>query len=172
MTLSLTDYIGAFSQNENLAAIAGIGRGIEREALRILPEGKLSDHGHYRQLGSALTHGQITTDYSETLLEFITPVSFSPEQTIAQLQDIQKYTLSVIGDELLWPLSMPCFVDNEDNIPLAQYGTSNVGRMKTTYRQGLKNRYGSMMQVISGIHFNFSFSEDFWTTLKLSLIHI
>ena len=162
MTLSLTDYIGAFSQSENLAAVAGIGRGIEREALRILPEGKLSEHGHYHQLGSALTHGQITTDYSETLLEFITPVSYSPEQAIAQLQDIQKYTFENIEGELLWPMSMPCFVNDAEKIPLAQYGSSNIGKMKTVYRQGLKNRYGSMMQVISGIHFNFSFSQDFW----------
>lgn len=162
MTLSLTGYIGAFSQTENLAAVAGIGRGIEREALRILPEGKLSEHGHYHQLGSALTHGQITTDYSETLLEFITPVSHSPEQAIAQLQDIQKYTFAHIEGELLWPMSMPCFVNDAEKIPLAQYGSSNIGKMKTVYRQGLKNRYGSMMQVISGIHFNFSFSQDFW----------
>jgi len=162
LTLSLTDYIGAFSQSENLAAVAGIGRGIEREALRILPEGKLSEQGHYHQLGSALTHGQITTDYSETLLEFITPVSHSPEQAIGQLQDIQKYTFDNIEGELLWPMSMPCFVDDAEQIPLAQYGSSNIGRMKTVYRQGLKNRYGSMMQVISGIHFNFSFSQDFW----------
>lgn len=90
MTLSLNDYIDAFNQEENLKALAGIGRGIEREALRILPEGKLSEQGHYSKLGAALTHGEITTDYSETLLEFITPVSHSPEQTIAQLQDIQK----------------------------------------------------------------------------------
>lgn len=162
MTLSLTDYIDAFSQHENLAAVSGIGRGIEREALRILPEGKLSEHGHYYQLGSALTHGQITTDYSETLLEFITPVSHSPEQAIAQLQDIQKYTFDNIEGELLWPMSMPCFVSDADKVPLAQYGNSNIGKMKTVYRQGLKNRYGSMMQVISGIHFNFSFSQDFW----------
>jgi len=162
LTLSLTDYIGAFSHSENLAAVAGIGRGIEREALRILPEGKLSGHGHYYQLGSALTHGQITTDYSETLLEFITPVSHSPEQAIAQLQDIQKYTFENIEGELLWPMSMPCFVNDAEKIPLAQYGNSNIGKMKTVYRQGLKNRYGSMMQVISGIHFNFSFSQDFW----------
>ncbi len=162
MTLSLTDYIGAFSQNENLAAISGIGRGIEREALRVLPEGKLSEHGHYYNLGSALTHGQITTDYSETLLEFITPVTHSPEQAIAQLQDIQKYTFENIEGELLWPMSMPCFVNDAEKIPLAQYGSSNIGKMKTVYRQGLKNRYGSMMQVISGIHFNFSFSDDFW----------
>jgi len=166
LTLSLTDYISAFSQSENLTAVTGIGRGIEREALRILPEGKLSEHGHYHELGSALTHGQITTDYSETLLEFITPVSHSPEDAIAQLQDIQKYTFDNIKDELLWPMSMPCFVNDAEKIPLAQYGDSNIGKMKTVYRQGLKNRYGSMMQVISGIHFNFSFSTDFWQVQK------
>ncbi len=166
MTNSLNEYLQAFDQEANLSALTGIGRGIEREALRVLPEGKLSEQPHYHQLGSALTHPSITTDYSETLLEFITPVSLSPEQAIAQLQDIQKYTLSNINGELLWPMSMPCFVDDQDKIPLANYGSSNIGKMKTVYRQGLKNRYGSMMQVISGIHFNFSFSNGFWQTLQ------
>ncbi len=166
MTLSLNDYINVFNQNENFKTLADIGRGIEREALRVLPKGKLSDHGHYSQLGSALTHSEITTDYSETLLEFITPVSHSPEDAIAQLQDIQKYTFANIDGELLWPMSMPCFVDDADKVVLAQYGDSNIGKMKTVYRQGLKNRYGSMMQVIAGIHFNFSFSQDFWKILQ------
>ena len=166
MTSTFKKYISAFSEPNNNAALSGIGRGIEREGLRVLSEGKLSDHGHYHQLGAALTHPNITTDYAESLLEFITPVSFSPEQSIAQLQDIQKYTLSQINGELIWPMSMPCFVDDEDKIAIAQYGGSNIGTMKTVYRQGLKNRYGSMMQVISGIHFNFSFSQDFWLVLQ------
>jgi len=162
----LNDYINAFNQDENLKALAEIGRGIERETLRVLPEGKLSQHGHYSKLGSALTHGEITTDYSEALLEFITPVSYSPETAIAQLQDIQKYTFANIEGELLWPMSMPCFVEDADKVPLAQYGDSNIGKMKTVYRQGLKNRYGSMMQVIAGIHFNFSFSQGFWQVMQ------
>jgi glutamate--cysteine ligase len=166
LTLSLHDYINAFNQENNLEALSSTGRGIEREALRVLPEGKLSQHGHYNQLGSALTHGEITTDYSETLLEFITPVSHSPEEAIAQLQDIQKYTFANINGELLWPMSMPCFVDEADKVPLAHYGSSNIGKMKTVYRQGLKNRYGSMMQVIAGIHFNFSFSQNFWNVMQ------
>jgi len=156
----------AFSQDEHLSSLTGIGRGIEREGLRVLPEGRLSLQPHQKSLGSALTHPNITTDYSETLLEFITPVSYEAETTIAQLQDIQKYTLSKIDGELLWPMSMPCFVEDEDKIPLANYGSSNVGQMKTAYRQGLKNRYGSMMQVISGIHFNFSFSQNFWQSMQ------
>jgi len=166
LTLSLNDYIDVFNQNENFKTLAGIGRGIEREALRVLPEGKLSEHDHYSQLGSALTHGEITTDYSETLLEFITPVSHSPEVAIAQLQDIQKFTFANIDGELLWPMSMPCFVDDANKVSLAQYGNSNIGKMKTVYRQGLKNRYGSMMQVIAGIHFNISFSHDFWRIIQ------
>lgn len=166
LTSTFNKYIDAFGKKENNASLSGIGRGIEREGLRVLPEGKLSKKGHYTQLGSALTHPNITTDYSETLLEFITPVSQSPEQSIAQLQDIQKYTLSHIDGELIWPMSMPCFVENDDDISIAQYGSSNIATMKTVYRQGLKNRYGSMMQVIAGIHFNFSFSPNFWDVLK------
>lgn len=168
MTLSLSEYVSIFSNEANLSSLTGFGRGIEREALRVLPEGVLSDKHHDYNLGAALTNPYITTDYSETLLEFITPVNTSPENTIAQLQDIQKFTLNQIDGELLWPLSMPCFVNDADQILLAQYGDSNIGKMKTVYRQGLKNRYGSMMQVISGIHFNFSFSEQFWNVLQQS----
>lgn len=166
MTLSFQQYINTLSDDAHVSSLTGIGRGIEREGLRVRPKGRLSDHGHYHNLGSTLTHPNITTDYAECLLEFITPVSHSPEQAIAQLRDTQKFTFSQINDELIWPMSMPCFVEDDDKIELAQFGNSNVGIMKTVYRQGLKNRYGSMMQVIAGIHFNFSFSDDFWQTLK------
>ncbi|WP_448563491.1 glutamate--cysteine ligase [Thalassotalea ganghwensis] len=162
MSLTYSQLLSAFELDENSNALTHSGYGVEREALRVLAEGKLSQQRHYPGLGAALTHPHITTDYAEPLLEFITPVSHSPEQVISQLEDIQKFTVEQIGEELLWPMSMPCFVEKEDDIELAYYGTSNIGRMKTTYRQGLKNRYGSMMQVIAGVHFNFSFSQKFW----------
>ncbi len=167
MTLSLNEYISAFAQEKHITSLSQFGRGIEREALRVLPEGRLSERPHSEKLGAALTHPNITTDYSETLLEFITPVSHKPETVIAQLEDVQKFTLSQLDGELLWPMSMPCFVEDDDKIPLAQFGKSNIGKMKTVYRQGLKNRYGSMMQVISGIHFNFSFPKSFFQSLQL-----
>ncbi len=166
MTKSLGEYIQAFSSPQYQSSLANISRGIERESLRVKKEGRLSDEPHRYELGAALTHPYITTDYSETLLEFITPVSQSATETISQLRDIQHFAFDQIDGELLWPLSMPCFVDDANKIPLAQYGNSNIGRMKTVYRQGLKNRYGSMMQVIAGIHFNFSFSKEFWQSLK------
>lgn len=167
LTLTLNEYISAFSQDEHLNSFSQFGRGIEREALRVLPQGRLSEREHSPKIGSALTHPNITTDYSETLLEFITPVSQEPEVAIAQLEDVQKFTLSQLDGELLWPMSMPCFVEDDNKIPLAQFGQSNIGKMKNVYRQGLKNRYGSMMQVISGIHFNFSFPRSFFESLQL-----
>jgi glutamate--cysteine ligase len=143
-------------------AITGIRHGIERETLRVKPDGALAQTEHPKALGSALTHPWITTDFSESLLEFITPVSDSVDNTLAQLSDIHRFTSKNIADEQFWPGSMPCFIDDQMQIPFARYGNSNVGRMKTLYRKGLHNRYGSMMQAISGVHFNFSFPEQFW----------
>ena len=143
-------------------AITGIRRGIERETLRVKADGSLALTPHAKALGSALTHPWITTDFSESLLEFITPATDSIDTTLAQLSDIHRFTIRNIAGEQFWAGSMPCFIHNQTEIPFAQYGSSNVGKMKTLYRKGLHNRYGSMMQAISGVHFNFSFSEAFW----------
>ena len=146
-------------------SLVGFGRGVERETLRVKPDGKLSQNPHPYAFGSALCHSSITTDFAESLLEFITPVAKDVDQLFAYLNDIHHYAVKNLEDnETLWPISMPCFVADEDNVELAQYGTSNVGLMKTAYRQGLKNRYGSMMQVIAGVHYNFSLPEAFWAS--------
>jgi glutamate--cysteine ligase len=141
------------------------GRGIERETLRYTPDGSIAMTPHPASLGSALTNKWITTDYAESLMEFITPVSHDIDTLLAQLEDIHHFAQTKIGDERLWPLSMPCYIADENDIELAQYGESNSGRMKTLYREGLKRRYGSLMQIISGVHFNFSFPDSFWDAL-------
>lgn len=162
MSPILQQRLADLSATEHISSIVGIHRGLERECLRIQSNGTLAPTMHAGALGSALTHPMITTDFSESLLEFITPVSRDIDTTLAQLADIHTFTLRQLGEERLWPVSMPCYIAHQDEIQLAQYGRSNVGQMKTLYRQGLKNRYGSMMQAISGVHFNFSFPEDFW----------
>lgn len=162
-TPSLAERIQALQAPERLPAIKGIRRGIERECLRITADGHLAQTPHPASLGSALTHANITTDFSESLMEFITPVSDSVEILLAQLTDIHRYVVRHLDNEQLWPLSMPCLLKGDDHIPLAQYGSSNIGRMKTLYRQGLHHRYGSRMQVIAGVHFNFSMPDSFWS---------
>jgi glutamate--cysteine ligase len=142
------------------------GRGVERETLRYSNDAQLSMAPHPKSLGSALTNEWITTDFSESLLEFITPVSHDIDTLLNQLSDVHHYTQSNLDfGEKLWPMSMPCYVADENDIALAHYGSSNAGRMKTLYREGLKHRYGSLMQIISGVHFNFSFPESFWDQL-------
>jgi len=143
-------------------ALQGIRRGLERETLRVTPEGQLAETGHPETLGSALTHQWITTDFAEALLEFITPVDGDIDHMLAVLRDIHRHVARKLGDERMWPLSMPCYIADGKNIELAQYGRSNIGRLKTLYREGLKNRYGALMQTISGVHYNFSLPLAFW----------
>nr|WP_262500975.1 glutamate--cysteine ligase [Pseudohalioglobus sediminis] len=149
-------------QPEQQDVLRAIGRGIEKESLRVNPDGFLAQTPHPASLGSALTHGSITTDYSEALLEFITPVSTSIDDSLEQLADIHSYVYSQIGDEILWSTSMPCQLGDDKDIPVAQYGSSNVARMKTVYRYGLGHRYGRVMQTIAGIHYNFSMPVSYW----------
>ena len=134
-------------------------RGIEKESLRVTPEGLLADTPHPLALGAALTHPHITTDYSEAQLELITGVHAEPEACLRELQDIHQFTCQALdaqARELLWPASMPARLPEEDHIPIGRYGRSNVGQAKSVYRLGLGWRYGRRMQTISGIHYNWS----------------
>ena len=146
----------------------GMLRGIERESLRMQSNGFLSQKNHPKALGSALTHPHITTDYAEALMEFITTPHGSIEAALNELRDIHTVVHQQLEDgERLWPLSMPCMLDdNEENIRLAQYGTSNIGRFKTLYRHGLGVRYGRRMQTISGVHYNLSFPDQLFEALQ------
>lgn len=152
-----------------LAALSGIQRGIEKEGLRFTPNAQIAQTAHPAALGSTLTHPNITTDYSESLLEFITPKQSSLEDSIGFLTDLHNFTLSNIGDEQVWPASMPCRLQGEESIPIAVYGSSNVGMMKHIYRRGLAVRYGRIMQSIAGIHYNVSLSDDFWHAYQAQL---
>lgn len=139
--------------------LRGMRRGLEKESLRALPDGKLALTPHPAALGSALTHPHITTDYSESQLELITGVHASVDSCLAELREVHQFTvrsLRAIGDEMLWASSMPCGLPTDETIPLGRYGSSNVGRAKSVYRMGLGHRYGRRMQTISGIHYNWS----------------
>jgi len=158
----LQHHLQTLSTPEALQLLQRINRGIEKESLRITPAGKLALTPHPASLGSALTHPSITTDYSEALMEFITPVDSSVENTLKTLDDVHRYVYQQLDGELLWSTSMPCVVSGDDSIPVAKYGSSNVARMKTVYRYGLGHRYGRPMQTIAGIHYNFSMPQQYW----------
>src|SRR5512141_3430436 len=151
---------------ERLASLSpflpALRRGIEKESLRVRPDGRLATTPHPIGLGSALTHPSVTTDFSEAQLELITGVHVSADACLEELRHLHQFVYRQIGDEMLWCASMPCGLPEDQVIPIAQYGRSNVGRAKTVYRTGLAHRYGRRMQLISGVHYNFSLPDDAW----------
>ncbi|MES9874861.1 MAG: glutamate--cysteine ligase [Candidatus Sedimenticola sp. 6PFRAG7] len=151
---------------EGHAGLLGGGAiGLEKESLRVSPEGGIAQTPHPHVLGAALTHPYITTDYSEALTEFITPPFEDVADALDFLRDTQKFVYQSLDDEVFWSTSMPCVLAGGANIPIARYGSSNAGTMKTVYRRGLGHRYGRVMQVIAGVHFNFSLDPEIWPVL-------
>ncbi|KAA0449429.1 MAG: glutamate--cysteine ligase [Candidatus Thioglobus sp.] len=145
------------------ALLKGNLMGLEREGLRVSRKGGISQAPHPKVFGCALTHPNITTDFSESLIELVTPPTGSAKEMLAFLAKTQQYLYYHLPkDQSFWTASMPCVIRGETYIPIAQYGKSNRGQMKTAYRRGLANRYGSTMQTIAGIHFNYSFAPDFF----------
>ena len=152
--------------DNNMQHLLQLGlKGIEKESLRIDRRGVIAQTPHPKTLGSALTHPYITTDYSEALLEFITPPFADVKQTLGYMHQIHQFVYPQLGDEMLLATSMPCGIDGDLSVPIAEYGSSNVGKMKHTYRKGLWHRYGRTMQAIAGIHFNYSVPQALWPML-------
>jgi glutamate--cysteine ligase len=161
----LTRRLALLDDDAHRSLLAQGLRGIERETLRIDKQGRLARTPHPVQLGSALTHPQITTDYAEALLEFITPAEHDISLTLHKLDAIHRAAYAKLGDEMLWSESMPCELPSEDEIEIAYYGKSNLGMLKHVYRRGLALRYGKAMQCIAGIHYNYSLPEKLWQVL-------
>ncbi|MDD5214464.1 MAG: glutamate--cysteine ligase [Methylococcales bacterium] len=150
---------------DNPQLLSGGFKGIEKESLRINAQGLISQANHPYALGSTLTHPQITTDYSEALIELITPPFSDIRDTLKTLENIHQFVYDNLEEEQLLCASMPCGIDGDESIRIAEYGTSNIGRMKHVYRHGLWHRYGRTMQAIAGIHFNYSVPDKLWVFL-------
>jgi glutamate--cysteine ligase len=163
----LEERLARLTADDPGAHLGGGPKGLEKESLRIGPDGRLSARRHPGVLGSPLTHPYITTDFSEALMELVTPPFTETWETLQFLCDLHQFVYENLGDELLWATSMPCIVSGDEKIPLARYGNSNVGRMKTVYRRGLGYRYGRAMQAIAGVHFNYSLPEAFWPAYRI-----
>lgn len=166
MTRIIEERIERLAKTGGPGILTGGLKGIEKESLRVRPDGHLANSPHPADLGSALTNRYITTDFSEALLEFVTPAYANTWEALRVLCEIHQFTYQRLDDELLWATSMPCVMGTDADIPLAQYGHSNVGRMKTIYRNGLSYRYGRKMQAIAGVHFNYSLPQQFWPQFR------
>lgn len=139
--------------------------GLEKENLRVDRTGKLALTPHPPVFGNKLKHPYITTDFSESQVEMITPPLPDISQAIGFLETIHDIVSLELGDELLWPQSIPPILPADQQIPIATY--DDDGREAREYREFLAQKYGPKNQLFSGIHFNFSFSEKLLEMLYL-----
>ncbi len=140
--------------------------GLEKENVRVNSNGDLSLAPHPKALGDKTTHPYITTDFSESQIEMITPPSKSIDEAYYFMENLHDIVSLNIGDEYLWPQSIPPVLPEENKIPIARYDESEKGREAEEYREMLAKKYGKRKQLISGIHYNFSFDDDFLLELK------
>tara|TARA_B100000945_G_C20419272_1_gene616907 strand:+ start:1220 stop:2749 length:1530 start_codon:yes stop_codon:yes gene_type:complete len=152
-----------FSQKSDLKGLIGI----EKESLRIF-DGNISQKTHSEYLGSSLCNKFITTDFADSQLELVTPPFSKNVELFRFLENIQHFAVKNIGDEYLWPFSIPPQNKDQKEVAIAHFGKSNKATFKHVYRNGLAERYGKDMQTISGIHINFSYSDAFWNSIKVN----
>ncbi len=131
--------------------------GLEKESLRVTEDGRFSRTRH-----PFPGEKHIVRDFSENQVEINTGVCDSPE---AAVQELSEYTVKIQNTlsrmkprEYLWPNSNPPYIENEQDIPIAIYDKEEMD--KRIYREYLAVRYGRYKMAFSGIHVNYSFSED------------
>ncbi len=131
--------------------------GLEKESLRVLEDGTLSHTSH-----PFPNDAHIVKDFCENQTEINTSVHTSIEETVKELgyhtERIYNKLRSLAVPEYLWPFSNPPHIENEEDIPVAVFEGQEVS--KSRYREYLSDKYGRYKMTFSGIHVNFSFSED------------
>ncbi len=133
----------------------------------------MSKTPHPEALGSKLTHPHFTTDFAENQIEFVTKPHSTIDKALTELETLHRAFYTLVPGEKLWPHSMP--PPGIKNVSIADFGVSRLGMEKHLYRIGLTKRYPIEMQLISGIHANFSFpgctTEDYLALIRNFLRH-
>lgn len=135
--------------------------GIERETLRVDNQNKLSQTPH--PFGN---DEHITRDFCENQIELVTPVCHSVDEAVEALAELDKRAREKLtkNGESIWLYSNPPHFDSEDDIPIADFTGDHSS--KRAYREVLEQKYGKKLMLFSGIHFNFSFAEEFLRELN------
>lgn len=143
--------------------------GVEKENIRVDKNGVISQTPHPAVFGDKLSHAYITTDFSESQVEMITPPLPSVAEALGFLETIHDIVSIELNDEYLWPQSIPPILPNEEEIPIAQY--AKRGKKEIEYREKIAEKYGRKKQAVSGIHFNISLNETLLQVLYQNTSH-
>ncbi len=129
--------------------------GLERETLRVTSDGALAQTPH------PFDDKMITRDFCENQIELVSPVCSDIDELFDELIRLDKKVRSTLAPnkEYLWFNSNPPHFETENDIPIANFYGDEI--KKREYREKLAKRYGKRLMLYSGIHFNFSFSDEY-----------
>lgn len=130
------------------------GFGLEKENLRVDSKGRLALTKHPKIFDE--NNPYIKRDFSESQVEMVTPICNSIDEVYDFMENLHNIVSTSLENEYLWPQSNPPIIPSDDEIPVAML--KNKDEVK--YRQGLIAKYGAKKQLVSGVHFNFSFNEE------------
>lgn len=133
--------------------------GLEREVLRTTAEGQPATTPH----PFPNEEKQISVDFAESQAELITQPHPDTASALAELTHLQRHLQQAIGNELLWPLSLPGRWDAPERVQAATFEGRPEWEAQRVYRRKLEQRHGKARQVICGIHTNFSFTPEFFS---------
>lgn len=132
--------------------------GLEKENLRTDLHGNIALTSHPLVFGDKAKHPYITTDFSEAQVEMVTPVFDTTHESLNFMESLHDLVSLELNNEILWPYSLPPVLPDDDNlIKEAQFTDPEI----TEYREYLAHKYGKRKQLLSGVHFNFSFNDKF-----------
>ena len=132
--------------------------GLEKENLRVDKMGHLALTPHPSVFGDKKKNPYITVDFSESQVEMITPSFKKVKDVYYFMENLHDIVTDNLEEEYLWPQSLPPVIPEEDKIPVAQFKQDKASE---EYRDNLAKKYGKYLQLLSGIHYNFSFDTDF-----------
>ncbi|MBS6042709.1 MAG: bifunctional glutamate--cysteine ligase GshA/glutathione synthetase GshB [Clostridium baratii] len=128
--------------------------GLEKENLRVDSNGKLALTKHPEIFKE--DNPYIKRDFSESQVEMVTPACKSVDEVYDFMENLHNIVTTSLKDEYLWPQSNPPIIPKDDEIPVAKLHKKE----EVTYREELVKKYGAKRQLVSGVHYNFSFDED------------
>lgn len=134
--------------------------GLEKECLRVKEDGTLADSLHPFPGDS-----HIDRDFSENQLEFVTGIFDTPSAVYEEMKRLHRKAANKLvnlesGPEYMWPFSNPPRIPEGFVNTVAEF--EGEAKWKTEYRNHLKEVYGTRLMLYSGIHFNFSFTDEFF----------
>ncbi len=132
--------------------------GIELESIRVTEDGHISKKEH------PFNDAHISKDFAECQMELITDTFGSIYEAYSELKIMYHKVESILSQpdserEYIWPFSVPPVLMPGENINIAKFKKKDYYREH--YRKLLAEKYDKKKMLYCGIHYNYSFAEEY-----------